>query len=146
MPTPSFADRYNTALTKEQEAAAQAWLAQQQRTADLADYDMRGAFRAGQTAGANGHFTDAYKKPNHPTFSDESIYDGADGEKGGRWEQAGKTWTFTPGPSNLKYRTADELRAYFAEHEPDARLILPDEAAHDDELRRHMGGPATVRQ
>lgn len=56
------------------------------------DYDLRGAFAAGETRGTNGHMTDRFKKPNHETFSDESQYDKGDG-KAGHW--VGEK--FTPG-------------------------------------------------
>jgi len=49
------------------------------------DYDLRGAFKAGLTPDRKtGHWPDTYKKPNHPTFSDESRY--AKFGKPGRWE------------------------------------------------------------
>lgn len=41
------------------------------------DYDFRAAVQAGETPDASGHWTDKFKKPNHPTFSDESIYAGS---------------------------------------------------------------------
>jgi hypothetical protein len=40
------------------------------------DYDYRGAFAAGEGRGPEGHMTDKFKKPNHPTFSNESQYAG----------------------------------------------------------------------
>lgn len=42
---------------------------------DKTDYDYQGAFLAGlQRNLANGqHFTDQFKKPSHPTFSNESF-------------------------------------------------------------------------
>lgn len=48
------------------------------------DYDLRGAFKAGLKPGKNGHWPDTFKKPNHPTFSIESIY--APYGKPGRWD------------------------------------------------------------
>lgn len=38
------------------------------------DYDFRKAFQMGLTPSGNGHWGDAAKKPNHPTFSNESRY------------------------------------------------------------------------
>jgi hypothetical protein len=51
------------------------------------DYDLQSAFQAGIIPDASGHWPDLFKKPNHPTFSVESIYAvGADAAKAGRWE------------------------------------------------------------
>jgi hypothetical protein len=87
------------------------------------DYDYEGARAAGVAPAANGHWPDTYKLPNHMTFSDESIhnYDGG----AGHWEQAEGRWFFTPGPTNLKHHSIDELRAYFKRVEPDSTLIDP---------------------
>lgn len=49
------------------------------------DYDLRGAYEAGLVPGENGHFSDLFKKPNHPTFSIESKYY-KPGLPAGRWE------------------------------------------------------------
>ena len=80
-PSKSLVDReggpwsgYNTILTKEGEAAYQAWKAKYAPNDSGVDYDLRGAFAAGVTPSANGHFPDTFKKPNHPTFSVESRY------------------------------------------------------------------------
>jgi hypothetical protein len=51
------------------------------------DYDLRSAFDAGLTPDANGHWPDTFKRPNHPTFSNESIYAvGVNAAKAGHWE------------------------------------------------------------
>lgn len=51
------------------------------------DYDLRGAFDAGLTPDANGHWPDIFKRPNHPTFSDQSVFAiGRNASKAGRWE------------------------------------------------------------
>lgn len=117
-------DKYNTALSPAQEAQFQAWAKSIGHQGDTKDYDLRGAWKDGGTQAANGHFPDTYKKPNHPTFSDESIYNGKDGHQGGHWgEQNGQT-TFTPGPTNLRTYGAKGLEDYFKKREPDARLVL----------------------
>ena len=49
------------------------------------DYDLRGAFKMGLKPDAkSGHWPDTFKKPNHPTFSVESIY--APYGKPGSWD------------------------------------------------------------
>lgn len=59
---------------------------------DEKDYDLRGAWLGGFKPGS-GHGTDQFKKPNHPTFSEESQYSSAL-HPGGRWTDD----TFVPSP------------------------------------------------
>jgi hypothetical protein len=90
------------------------------------DYDYAAAQAAGVQPDERGHLPDTYKKPNHITFSDESIYNNKNGEQGGQWRKDDKgKWTFTPGPSNLKRYTPEQLKEYFQKYEPDATLNLP---------------------
>lgn len=112
---------------------------------DRFNYDVQGFYKS--TGGADlekgKHMTDEFKKPNHPTFSDESIYhepngrdvsaeDSSTGEafhykaQGGHWDKndEGKD-TFTPGSANLKMYDTQGLIDYFKDNEPDSQLILP---------------------
>jgi hypothetical protein len=116
-------DLYNTPLSASEESAFRDWAKTHKRGKDLADYDMRGWWKA--NAGADpeeGHLTDKYKKPNHPTFSDESIYHGskmANGTpiEGGHWdEEAG---TFAPSKFQRLTQDEDSLDKYFRQNEPD---------------------------
>lgn len=118
--TRDFSDRYNTLLTPEQEIAfRKAYPNWQQH---IRDYDLRGAYLEGLKQNGIGHFSDKYKKPNHITFSDQSIYNGMDGYRGGRWLQTGfGNYMFIPGSSNM-YSPA-ELREYFSRAEPNSRLV-----------------------
>lgn len=51
------------------------------------DYDLLAAFHAGLVPDAFGHWPDLFKKPNHPTFSVESVHAvGKDAAKAGRWD------------------------------------------------------------
>lgn len=78
---------YDTQLTPEEEKQFQAWKAKYAPNDTGADYDLRGAFKAGLTPEANGHFSDRFKKPNHPTFSVESQYAVGDNlAKAGHWD------------------------------------------------------------
>lgn len=122
---PDFTDKYNTKLTAAEETQYQAWLKQNGRQGDEYDYDMRGAWKDGAKQGGNGHFTDKFKKPNHPTFSNESKYSGVDGYKGGQWVKSGEDWNYKPSDTNLKMRTPEELQQYFKKTEPKSKLILP---------------------
>jgi len=100
---------------------------------DSKDYDMRGYFRdqmeekGSFTKNAEGqHYPDTYKKPNHPTFSEESIFHGMNGHEGGRWEKnSDGSFTFFAGPTNLKNHTPDSLIDYFSKYEKGNKLVLP---------------------
>jgi hypothetical protein len=50
------------------------------------DYDLRGAYAAGESRAGNGHMTDRFKMPNHETFSDESQYAEDRPEIAGHWD------------------------------------------------------------
>lgn len=86
----NFDNKFDTTLTGAEEADFQKWKAKYAPKDSGADYDLRGAFKAGLTPSANGHWPDTYKKPNHPTFSDQSRY--ADFGTPGTWQGE----TFTP--------------------------------------------------
>lgn len=121
-----YSDRYNTTLTPEEEAKFQTWAASLGKQGSSYDYDLRGAFKAGAGQSANGHFTDQFKKPNHPTFSDQSQYSGADGNEGGKWAKLPDgTWSFTPTESMLKMHDPEDLQSYWNRVESNNKLILP---------------------
>ena len=51
------------------------------------DYDLQGAFLAGVTRDPKtGHMPDTFKKPNHPTFSNQSQY------ATGKWAKYAGSW------------------------------------------------------
>lgn len=73
------------------------------------DYDLRGAYEAGLKPSAeDGHFSDRFKLPNHPTFSIESQYY-KPGMPAGRWEGQGPDAKYVP-------MTAPEATAYVKQH------------------------------
>jgi hypothetical protein len=117
--------RYDTALTPQQEAAFQAWARGSGRAGDTQDYDLRGAWQGNAQAAATGHLPDTWKKPNHPTFSAESMYSTPD-QTGGQWVQGpGGRWQFWASPWNMANLGPTGLENYFNRREPEARLILP---------------------
>lgn len=134
---PDFSDRYNTKLSADDEAAFQEWLVSESErqgrdvSKDLFDYDLRGLFKESGGFGGNGHATDRYKKPNHPTFSSGSIYSTGD-SVGGEWTEDGGKWSFTPSETNLRMQSAAGLRDYFSRNEPDAALVLNGEGKGAD--------------
>lgn len=71
-------DAYNTQLSPGQEAGYQIAKANSPFVSDTgSDYDLRGYYKkygGFGTDAANGHLTDEFKKPNHPTFSTESLF------------------------------------------------------------------------
>lgn len=97
MPVPGDPDfigpSYDTRLDENEEAKFQAWKRQHAPFDSGQDYDYRGAYKAGVTANAKGHWPDTYKKPNHPTFSDESIYASQAPGLAGHWDGE----KYTPG-------------------------------------------------
>ncbi len=77
---------YDTPLTSSEEMHYQSWKHRYAPKDSGFDYDLRGAFKAGlQPDEKTGHWPDTYKKPNHPTFSVESIYAKDRPDLAGRW-------------------------------------------------------------
>lgn len=98
--------KYDTKLSPEQEAIYNDWKNRNAPKDSGADYDLRGAFAAGEEPAANGHWVDTYKKPNHPTFSDQSQYAvGEDYKKAGHWDGE----TYVPAEEQFK-RDAVQLK------------------------------------
>jgi hypothetical protein len=123
---PDFSMQYNTDLTPDQWMKFLEW----KRTlpGDLQntqDYDLQGAYLDSVVPSGNLHLTDKFKKPNHPTFSDGSIYSNPQAP-GGQWvEGKNGAWEFVATHQNLKYRTPDALMDYFRNYEPGNRIIFP---------------------
>ena len=83
-PDVNLSGLFNTKLSPSEEAAFR--LQPMNRQNDSWDYDPRAAFENGGFASFanNGHGGDYGKKPNHPTFSEESKYSNQL-HQGGRW-------------------------------------------------------------
>jgi hypothetical protein len=91
---------YETTLSLDEERAFQKWKQQHAPNDSGMDYDLRGAFKAGlKPDPKTGHWPDLYKKPNHPTFSDQSIYAKDRPDLAGRWE--GETY-IPPSPASRR--------------------------------------------
>lgn len=115
---------YDTRLSPEQEVRFQAWARSVGRERDTEDYDLRGAWLSGAFSG-DGHGPDTYKKPNHPTFSNESIYSEPSNE-GGRWVPAGDgTWVFWASPTNMRHNALGDLLQYFKDIEAGNTIVFP---------------------
>ena len=126
---PDLTERYNTTLSPKEEADFQKWIAAESKKQGhdvaqaLVDYDLRGLFKENGGFGENGHAMDKYKKPNHPTFSSDSVYSTSD-TPGGEWKNNGEKWSFTPSETNIKMQSAAGLRDYFSRREPGVELVL----------------------
>lgn len=133
-----YSDKFNTVLSPDEEEKYQAWATENHREKDVYDYDLRGAWKELQSGTMSederGHLGDKYKKPNHPTFSDQSIYNGQDGVTGGVWSRnaEGKD-VYTPG-RKLSSVEADRLRRYFLRNEPGVVLDLKDKVFEERPL------------
>lgn len=91
---------YNTVLTPIEELQFRNWrMKLPQNLQSDYDYDLRGAFINGYEPDENGHMTDLFKKPNHPTFSYESYYSNHD-HIGGDWDGE----KFIPSEWNKEYK------------------------------------------
>jgi hypothetical protein len=91
---------------------------------DSQDYDLRGAFAQAGGALPQGHLTDQFKKPNHPTFSAESRY-ATPAQPGGNWAEVGNQWAFMPSQTNLDQYGGANLQDYFDKREPGNLLLAP---------------------
>ena len=122
-----YTNQFNTPLTVEEKREYDIWAAKNPGLSNKYDYDSQGFFKSGIALSANGHATDQYKKPNHPTFSDQSQYHGHQGKYfGGSWllNENGK-YTFLPSPTNLEMMPKLSLKSYFDKVEPTNNVILP---------------------
>jgi hypothetical protein len=89
------------------------------------DYDLQGYYNKYGNRGlaANGHLPDEFKKPNHVTFSNESVYSNPK-TPGGQWSEQNNVWHFKPSDYNINNVGADSLRNYFKQNEPDSKLDM----------------------
>jgi len=91
-PTSVDPSAYDTKLDPEEEKAFQVWRAANVNPRDSGeDYDFRGAWKAKEVSAINPadglpHWSDRFKKPNHPTFSTESVYAKDRPDLAGTWD------------------------------------------------------------
>jgi hypothetical protein len=123
--------KYQTPLNPISQMIYDEWVKQQSAVSgrdlslDTQDYDLPGFWQSeGWYAPmGNAHGPDTYKKPWHPTFSEESQYqmtpdDDGSLNLGGSWGDG----VFNAGPTNRNNWSLIELLKYFAQQEPDYRL------------------------
>jgi hypothetical protein len=121
--------KYDTPLTEEQWDKYQDWAKKSGKNPaeEERDYDLRGFYLTHPEPMKSGeHGKDTFKKPWHPTFSDESKYSTPE-NPGGKWERKGNDWHFHPSGTNLKYRTREQLQHYFDRYETPDTHLAPEE-------------------
>jgi hypothetical protein len=129
-----YTDQYNTPLTEKEQPQFDKWADKMQEVTgrdvrkDTRDYDIQGFWKYGdRKVDERGHMSDLGKKPNHPTFSNESIHSTQD-QPGGKWiENKDGTFYYQPSQEMLD-RTHDvnNLQQYIQKREPGTGLMLPD--------------------
>ncbi len=127
-----YSAKYNTPIPPEKQAAFDNWVAQRTKQTgknplgDKYDYDVQGYWLSGAATDARGHGTDLFKKPNHPTFSDESKYNGVNGLTGGSWiNPPGGGSFYQPSATNINLHGIQNLKRYFQQVEPETQLLAP---------------------
>lgn len=96
-PEMMYLDKYNTKLSDSEEIEFRKWVDQESSrqgrniSMDLGAYDLRGFWKSGdyKNMDEDNHGSDKWKKPNHPTFSNQSVYHNVDGQAGGVWTDNG---------------------------------------------------------
>ncbi len=135
---PQKPQQFETPLNAADEDSFQAWRQQNAPNDSGVDYDLRGAFKAGATPDANGHWPDTFKKPNHPTFSDQSMYASAAPGKAGRWDGD----KFTPPDASSSSDPLQQSEPYIASQNGITRV---GSVKMDEFARRYGDGRGPVR-
>lgn len=139
--------KYTTVLTDNEEKQFQSWYSKVAKYKNLnpnpdangQDYDYRGYWKNEDRNGIlgsnpNAHFTDRYKQPTHPTFSNESKYSNSE-TPGGTWVKGKGTWLFKHNRYTARQanRTADYLNGTGEGYILGTDTIIPNK-------RKKMGG------
>lgn len=123
---PDMTQMFNTPLNQGEQFLFKRWQMQNPGLSNTRDYDAQGFWQAGGAPAANGHGIDTYKKPNHPTFSNQSQYSGQNtGYYGGAWDQTGDQFTFQPTAQQMRMWPQPALAQYFQQREPGNTLLQP---------------------
>ena len=126
---------YDTELGAAGEANYQEWkrsLPKQLQSEE--DYDLRGYYKETGGEDTEGHLTDKYKKPNHPTFSTESKYY----EKGmwaGKWDEDGNFRI----PMDTSKEKLKELIEYWRSGAEPTAVLMYDNPKAEKEIKTLEG-------
>lgn len=116
-----FTKKYNTELDDEEYLDYLDWYKNlPDKFQSTYDYDLQGFFAdkdelqlfndSFMNDPDSAHMTDRYKKPNHPTFSYESMWNGADGYFGGSWSKDGEE--YSPSGTNIGFNGTRKIIDY----------------------------------
>ena len=123
-----YKDRYNTPLTPIEKKKFNKWSVEESGRMgrdilmDLESYDVQGFWKNNERVDERGHGSDRYKKPNHPTFSNQSMYHGQDGAYGGEWTDS----SFIASPIN-RYYNSPEAMLWQMQADPGIELVYGNE-------------------
>lgn len=130
-----FRAKHNTELEPSEEAKYQSWVKTQSKkvgrdvSKDEIDYDLRGDWKQGAERDERGHGGDLFKKPNHPTFSEESQYHGTPDEEGkpqvgGKWirDKKGNVIAFEQSETNQRHWPEWAIKDYLGSQEKGVSL------------------------
>lgn len=112
---------------------------------DEHDYDLEGYYNSLKAnPNESGHLPDTFKKPNHPTFSDQSKFHVPVIQQGGSWAEGDKGFKFSPSQQNIQNMGKSNLQSYFNEVETPEGLDLPSNElqskARSEALRKLSNG------
>lgn len=97
-----------TGLTPLQDSTYQSWKGRLPQPLQYeGDYDLKRLWleNPGTRPSSNMHFPDRYKLPNHPTFSNESMYFNPSNQyMAGSWQETDSSWNYNPYNSQYKKR------------------------------------------
>ena len=118
--------QYNTALPEDKRYEFLEWVRHEINHGQpnplnfLYNFDVQGYWISGdwERQKLDDRRSDKWKKPNHPTFSNESIYHGVDDFLGGEWGRDEDKITFSPSETNIKFHGENGLYQYFRRNEP----------------------------
>ena len=81
------------------------------------DYDLRGFYKENPDFNINDseqHLTDKWKLPNHPTFSDESVYYKGNENYGGKWKSYDYGDVYTPNNPEVKQQKLEWKKGFYS--------------------------------
>ncbi len=127
---------YNTYLPGIQMENFSRWLSEESKrrgrpiSMDLDAYDVVGFYGANEKVDDRGHGTDYFKKPYHPTFSDQSKYHGIDNYTGGQWTDS----SFIASPTNMKFARPEDM-LWQMQEDPGINLQYGDTIYTQDDMK-----------
>lgn len=127
-----YKDKFNTPLNEDEQIEFDQWVKQESKRQDrdiLMDkgtYDVQGFWKFDRSLDNRGHGSDKWKKPNHPKFSNESIYSDNSDIKPGKW--VGNAFIASQGTKDLY---GDHLYNYFKSNEEE---FLVDELTNNRKI------------